>query len=192
MGQRLNLEIKKKGKVLANAYYHWSAYTGSAYDITATAYMWLLSNKDSYKDDRLLAIRALEETGAGLPNWDKDDDYIRIKNIRKYSSVEFQESRDRNAGIIGCFPNSIKSTQDWAEGTSVIDLDNMTIMFDVLNYYDSVNDIKEWDEDFDEKDAVVFNYQMDELSLGELTDIVNTVCSGKWVFCDGMYISELG
>ena len=30
MGQRLNIEIKKDSKVLANAYYHWSAYTSSA------------------------------------------------------------------------------------------------------------------------------------------------------------------
>ena len=30
MGQRLNIEIKKDSKVLANSYYHWSAYTSSA------------------------------------------------------------------------------------------------------------------------------------------------------------------
>lgn len=192
MGQRLNLEITKGGKVLANSYYHWAAYTGSAYYHTETAYNWLLANKDNYKDDRLLAIRALESTGAGLPNWDQDDDYRRIKNIRKYVSVDFQESRDRNAGIIGCFPDSIKNTQDWAEGTAVIDLDSMSILFDVFCYYESVEDIKEWCEDFDESEVVELNYKMDELSLGELTDIINTVSSGKWVFCDGMYIAELG
>lgn len=35
MGQRLNIEIMKNDKVLANAYYHWSAYTESALELCA-------------------------------------------------------------------------------------------------------------------------------------------------------------
>lgn len=35
MGQRLNIEIMKNDKVLANAYYHWSAYTSSALELCA-------------------------------------------------------------------------------------------------------------------------------------------------------------
>lgn len=34
MGQSLNIEIWNNGEVLANAYYHWSAYTESAAKIT--------------------------------------------------------------------------------------------------------------------------------------------------------------
>ena len=34
MGQRLNIEIMSGEKVLANAYYHWSAYTASAAELT--------------------------------------------------------------------------------------------------------------------------------------------------------------
>ena len=41
MGQRLNLEIRKKGKPLANAYYHWSAYTGSSYALVEQACMYI-------------------------------------------------------------------------------------------------------------------------------------------------------
>ena len=33
MGQRLNLEISRGKKPIANAYYHWSAYTDSSYDL---------------------------------------------------------------------------------------------------------------------------------------------------------------
>lgn len=33
MGQRLNIEIMKDNKVLANAYYHWAAYTGAALEL---------------------------------------------------------------------------------------------------------------------------------------------------------------
>lgn len=34
MGQRLNIEMKTKGKVVANCYYHWSAYTMTALQLT--------------------------------------------------------------------------------------------------------------------------------------------------------------
>ena len=34
MGQRLNIEIIENGKVLANAYYHWSGYTSSSLELT--------------------------------------------------------------------------------------------------------------------------------------------------------------
>lgn len=30
MGQRLNIEVIKNGKVVGNCYYHWSAYTLSS------------------------------------------------------------------------------------------------------------------------------------------------------------------
>lgn len=34
MGQRLNIEIISGDKVLANAYYHWSAYSRIAIELT--------------------------------------------------------------------------------------------------------------------------------------------------------------
>lgn len=193
MGQRLNLEITKGGKVLANSYYHWDAYTRPAFKHTLIAHNFLSVHKDIIKDDKLLAIRALEETGAGLPEYaDDTGDYTRIKNIKKYSNMMFEKCTSRNAGIIGCFPDSIKNTQDWAEGTAIINLDDMSILFDVFNYYESVKDIKEWNEDFDENDVVVFNYDPDEMSLGELKEVVDTVCSDKWVLLNGQYFCELG
>lgn len=39
MGQRLNIEIWKDGKVLANAYYHWSAYSVCAVDLARKNYI---------------------------------------------------------------------------------------------------------------------------------------------------------
>lgn len=193
MGQRLNLEITKKNKVVANAYYHWSAYTGSAYELTAKAYNFIKYNKDSIKDSKLLAIRALEATGAGVPDWQEGESELkRLRNIRKYSTTEFAPFQDRNYGIISCFLDSIKETEDWAEGTATIDLDTESICFNVFSFYDSPNDIKEWDESFKEEDAVVFNYDFSQLSLGELTDIIDTVCSGKYANVDGMYLSEIG
>lgn len=193
MGQRLNLEITKKNKVVANAYYHWSAYTVRAYELTAMAYNFIKYNKGSIKDPKLLAIRALEATGAGVPDWQEGESELkRLRNIRKYSTTEFAQFKDRDEGIISCFLDSIKDTEDWAEGTVTIDLDTESICFTVFSFYDSPNDIKEWDESFKEEDAVVFNYDFSQLSLGELSDIVSAVCSGKWVNLDGQYMSEIG
>lgn len=193
MGQRLNLEITKKNKVVANAYYHWSAYTGSAYEITATAYNFIKYNKDSIKDSKLLAIRALEATGAGIPDWQEGESELkRIRNIRKYSTTEFAQFKDRNEGIISCFPDSIKETEDWAEGTATIDLDTESIRFDVFFFHDSIEEIKDSYDDFTEDEVAVFNYDFGQLSLGELTEIVDSVCSGKFVSIDGVYLSEIG
>lgn len=193
MGQRLNLEITKKNKVVANAYYHWSAYTGSAYEITAMAYNFIKYNKDSIKDSKLLAIRALEATGAGLPDWQEGESELkRIRNIRKYSTTEFAQFKDRNEGIISCFPDSIKETEDWAEGTATIDLDTESIRFDVFFFHDSIEEIKDSYDDFTEDEVAVFNYDFGQLSLGELTEIVDSVCSGKFVSIDGVYLSEIG
>ena len=193
MGQRLNLEIIKKNKVVANAYYHWSAYTGSAYEITAMAYNFIKYNKDSIKDSKLLAIRALEATGAGIPDWQEGESELkRIRNIRKYSTTEFAQFKDRNEGIISCFPDSIKETEDWAEGTATIDLDTESIRFDVFFFHDSIEEIKDSYDDFEEEEVAVFNYDFGQLSLGELTEIVDSVCSGKFVSIDGVYLSEIG
>ena len=193
MGQRLNLEITKKNRVVANAYYHWSAYTGSAYELTAMAYNYIKYNKDSIKDSKLLAIRALEATGAGIPDWQEGESELRrLRNIRKYSTTEFEPFQDRNHGIISCFTDSIKETEDWAEGTVTIDLDTESIRFDVFFFYDSIEEIKDSYDDFTEDEVAVFNYDFGQLSLGELTEIVDSVCSGKFVSIDGAYLSEIG
>lgn len=187
MGQRLNLEIRSGGKVIANSYYHWSAYTGSAYVITMDAFEYLSKHKDIISDKKVLAIRALEATGAGLP----DSEVFRMHEIRKYSKMTFQEFKDRNEGIIGVFPDSIKDTQVWSEGDSIIDLDTMTISFSVLSWYE---DMDEWNdyygEDTNPEDIVTLEFDpLGSLTAEQLKKLVDLV-SNKWVdyngtrFCD--------
>ena len=65
MGQRLNIEIWDKGQVLANAYYHWSAYTLLALKLIEK----IITNVDNLVEcdnDRLKAVWLLQLTGAGL------------------------------------------------------------------------------------------------------------------------------
>ena len=194
MGQRLNLEIRKKtktrDKVLANAYYHWSAYTADAFKLLSEAYSFLELNKNTIKDERLLAIRALEETGAGLPGYDNGD-LIRIKNMVKYRDTSFQQCTSRNAGIIGCFPDSIKATEDWAEGTATIYIDDLSIIFDVWSAYETVEDILEWDEDFKEEEVILIPYDRDDMSIAELQEVVDYLVNDKWVMLNDFYIQGI-
>ena len=199
MGQRLNLEIRKKNKVLANAYYHWSAYTGSSYETLKDAYDYIRMNPIS--DSKLLAVRALEATGAGMD--EADIDYMH--SFRKYSTLDFKPCRGRNEGILGVCPESIGSTQDWAEGTAVLeidDLDDIRINFDIFSYYDNedeyIHDCLEDDpqaiQDF--KDHIVDRKDLsdDNLSFDDLTQlVVETVDNGRFVrVCNGTLLGELG
>ena len=104
MGQRLNIEIKSKGKVVANCYYHWSAYTRSALQLTKE----IISNFDSIQDndDVERAVKLLESTGAG------------------YS--------DRDAGLIATDEEEMNDTRYWEEGRVTIDMDNKTFDFNVF------------------------------------------------------------
>ena len=104
MEQRLNIEIKSKGKVVANCYYHWSAYTRSALQLTKE----IISNFDSIQDndDVKRAVKLLESTGAG------------------YS--------DRDAGLIATDEEEMKDTRYWEEGRVTIDMDNKTFDFNVF------------------------------------------------------------
>lgn len=104
MGQRLNIEIRSKGKVVANCYYHWSAYTMSALRLTKE----IINNFDGIQDndDVKRAVKLLESTGAG------------------YS--------DRNAGLIATSEEKMNDTRYWEEGRITIDMDNKTFDFNVF------------------------------------------------------------
>lgn len=187
MGQSLNIEIRKKNKVIANAYYHWSGYTQEAFELTNEVINYITTYRVAFKDQKLLAIKALESTGAALPDYE-DGDLDRIKNMSKYSTTEFAKFKSRNDGLISVFSDTIKETEKWAEGTSSINIDDLTISFDVFGYYDSIDDVKEYYGDFDENEIVVFNYDFNALSIKELSDVVSAVRSGKLVNLDGRYI----
>lgn len=197
MGQRLNLEIRKKDnkgdKVVANAYYHWSAYTKDAFELLQEVHAFLSLNKNLIKDERLLAIRALECTGAGLPEYEDENigDYNRIKNTTKYRDVSFKKCVSRDSGIIGCYPKSIKNTETWAEGTVTIYLNDLSFIFDVWDAYETAEDILEWDEDFNEEEAIVIPYDRDNMSIAELQEVINYLVAGKWVMLNDFYIQGI-
>jgi len=119
MGQRLNIEIKRRkdNKVLANSYYHWSAYTSSslhlAEEIIENIYDIIRKEKVS---DEIKAIQLLQTTGAGL----MEDEYNKLnEEDKKYCSL----ATNRNLGLISFTDESMEETRKWEEGRLTIDID---------------------------------------------------------------------
>lgn len=195
MGQRLNIEIKKKGKVLANSYYHWSAYTSSAAALTVQVCKYVLEHRD-LSDSKLLAIRALESTGAGL----NDDELTYARDFRKYIKTEFKECKGRNDGLIAISPKGIKETQDWSEGDVIIDIDDTLhplISFHVFNYTQPDEYIKDYLETPEEikqfKDNLV-KVPFNEIGMGlaEFSALLQYIKDDKFIVTpEGYMLSSI-
>ena len=119
MGQRLNIEIKRRkdNKVLANSYYHWSAYTSSslhlAEEIIENIYEVIRKEKVS---DEIKAIQLLQTTGAGL----MENEYNKLnEEDKKYCSL----ATNRNLGLISFTDEGMEETRSWEEGRLTIDID---------------------------------------------------------------------
>ncbi len=135
MGQRLNIEIKKDDKVLANAYYHQSGYTSSALVLTDE----ILKNIDNvnFDNDVVRAVKLLEVTGAGLTSSEIDNLNEGIRNIN------FKKAINRNEGLIAISEKEIEETQYWEEARVEIHLDTQNIILDLYWYIDE----DEYDKD---------------------------------------------
>lgn len=146
MGQRLNIELRHGGKCIANAYYHWSAYTLSAAELTAKVIDYLLSegyNSDECSDTDNIrwAIRALESTGAGLTEGEKK--YV-AEEIPELDASSFADAVDRNLGLISVSEQGMAETERWMEGGVTIYLDDRLIDFEVIYGYDSITEATAW------------------------------------------------
>lgn len=127
MGQRLNIEIIENGKVLANAYYHWSGYTSSSLELTQEILEAI--EKINYEDRIVNAIKLLEATGAGLT--DNEIEYGE-KYIEDFNKYNFAPCTGRNDGLIAISDNGIKETECWEEARVEIDLTNKIVNFEAI------------------------------------------------------------
>ena len=133
MGQRLNVQIENDDQVLANSYYHWSAYTYDSYLLTkliVEAY----ENLVTPIPDLLCAIRLLQSTGAGINGQEK----VRIQDDpqHRFDHINFPECLDRNRGILAVTEDGMAETESWEEGRVTINLSSQTINFNVISFYD--------------------------------------------------------
>lgn len=136
MGQRLNIEIVNGEKVLANCYYHWSAYTRPALELTKIV---IEEYQNSNMDIGIgLAVSLLEATGGGIT----EEERINInKKSAKYRGIKFKDAISRNEGLISVTENGIEETRGWEEGRVTIDLDSKTFNLQVA-YVFSIKNMK--------------------------------------------------
>lgn len=148
MGQRLNLEIVDNREVLANAYYHWSAYTGSAIELTEAA-IGAFYDAPADISQLGLAVFMLQKTGAGI--YSEEDCRIAEDATGKFKGIEFRDARDRNCGLLSVTKVGIESTEQWEEGRVTINIEDETVDFGVAWTYtaDEYNDDMEDDDAFD-------------------------------------------
>lgn len=128
MGQRLNVEIVSNGKLLANAYYHWGAYTITSLQRTDDILNKFNEIKELVKDDLDLAIKLLESTGAGI-NAEERCYILASPKLSKYLPIN--DCIDRNKGILAITQKSMQIIRDWEEGRVTIDIGKRTILFKV-------------------------------------------------------------
>jgi len=128
MGQRLNFEVCYDGEVLANAYYHWSAYTSSSLSTLGTV---LESYKNRTEINPLkVAVEILQATGAGVDEEEK----VRIENDTsgKFENISFRDAVNRNIGLLAVTKEGIEDTRRWEEGRVTVDISAEEFVFDVM------------------------------------------------------------
>lgn len=184
MGQRLNIEIKKKetNETIANCYYHWSAYTRSALDLTLEIIENTISVNHNEKEvDKMYAIELLQSTGGGL----MQDEYDKIDDEnKKYCKV----SRNRNLGLISFTDEGIQETRRYEEGRVEIYIPNITdyfakikeirVAFDVF-YKEDIEDVKKYyREDIKKKklnldNLIEFDFDLWNMTRADLYEFYN-------------------
>lgn len=149
MGQRLNISITDGEKVLANSYYHWSAYTSSSILLTERIIdmFYESANTNSAEVSVPFAVRLLNSIGAGLP--DREEVYILQYDPKPYIGIPTIPCNNRNVGLIGVTPDGIADTERWEEGRVDINIKDQIVTFRVYGNYSK--------EDIDEYFEIEFN-----------------------------------
>lgn len=178
MGQRLNIEIWNNGEVLANAYYHWSAYTESAAELVGVALKYIQNNPIPDENELLYAIRILEATGAGLT----DREIEHAKLLPALGGATFAECNGRNDGLLGISEKEILSTRSWAEGTALIYLDEKRVSFDVFFKQRCWEWEKEQREEYGNenakaRDLKVVEFNFEDIKFHKWDECKNFLCS---------------
>lgn len=181
MGQRLNIEIIKDGKCIANAYYHWSAFTFNSITIAID----ILNKLETFiatSNDTLTAIRLLESTGAGLTETELQ---ILPDSLKEF---EFKKCNGRDEGLIAISENGMKDTRAWEEGRISIDIKSKTIDFDVL-YKPTEKDILNEYPNINKDKLPRFNENPKALDINQLHDLDSVIFVAENAF-SGFFINE--
>ena len=166
MGQRLNIEICNNEKSLANAYYHWSAYTSSAYElIKKIIFCYPKPTSDNAVQN---AVQLLNSTGAGL--YDCDGEELEI--IKDFPESLKKYAVSRNHGLISMTEKAMEETRYWAEGDIIINIDTQTVNFNVFWSFEEEDYTEEERKKFIEKSYNIDFSNLKYEDIGIIEDII--------------------
>lgn len=178
MGQRLVLSIENNEKTVANAYYHWSGYTGPAITTLSQilnstkghALLKELQRASSDNQAKILAIRLLELTGARLI----EEDQHAINQL--VTDTPFEQATDRNQGLIQVSDEQITNADQWADMFAGIDYGTETFYADVLFTYAKATLLYPLEYEQEEIDAMpVYDVPLGDIAFDDATDYIDTM-----------------
>lgn len=168
VAQKLNIEIIKEGKTLANALFRWSGYTSSAIRLTQQI---IEKQQDlQQEDDLLFAIKLLTQTYAVL----HERDYKEAKKLYPNENLDFEG--DQYSGLITFTEEGIEETRRWEEARVEILIDKKQINLKTFHFFDKqeyCRDYRMKEEDY--KKIPTFNFKIDEIPYSEFPDIKDFV-----------------
>ena len=188
MGQRLVVQINDGKKRLANAYYHWSGYTGSSAEMTNSVLSYI-DEVDSSFTPVQKAAWVLFMTGARFAP--KEVALMRKENIDK-SQFDFAcdgKEANRNSGLLCVSDQGCLESINWEEAHVDIDINTQEINFNAIivdtveGYTDCCKDY----EDFvspDELPVLDINTEL-EFTAEEWPKVydrlIELICSRKYI-----------
>ena len=186
MGQRLNIEIVNGETSLANAYYHWSAYTKSALYLTKEIIDAFYGRSEPLS--LKMAVELLEATGAGVD--ENEEEEIR-KQPNKFGHIKFNQCIDRSEGLLYVTESGKASVRKWEEGRVTIDLSTETFCFDVMyletpEYYAEYYPDKLTGDDFEDIPECPFD--LDCVRFDEIDDLICFVYVNECARYDGLIL----
>ena len=190
MGQRLFLGIRYKGHTLAGAYYHWSGYTIPAINLLKEVHKYIENSDEPNK--YLLAIRALEHIGAGFET-DSSNNCSEIDALHNtfFPNETFNKESDRNEGILSASFDGIEELLKCSEFSCYFDMDTMTSDFAVVNFYDSLADVKDNFDNLNPASIPSFSMNLYKMTYIDLCDLETHIYDNDVIQCGGEYISIL-
>lgn len=146
MGQRLNIEVRYDGEPVANAYYHWSAYTSSSLNLLGQVIEAYRSRTEINK--LKVAVEILQATGAGINEEEKEN--IAKDTTGRFNNISFQDCDNRNTGLLSVTEQGMEETRKWEEGRVTVDIGTEEFTFDVMIIMDNADFEDCWESSADQ------------------------------------------
>lgn len=191
MGQRLIVHMMKHDEKIdnyievANAYFHWSAYTEPSLYIIKDILEALENDERQYKyrgmnRARIKAVNAFKDIGAKPTNH-----YLSLESLQKqYTDFEFEVATNRNDGLVETTEKGIENNNSWSEGDVWIYIDEGSADFNL--YYNPIFRYDELTEDeLEEKFKNAIRIDFDFITLDNIDTIMDAFENNEVIILNG-------